>query len=175
MHEIAPVLHMVCGKVAAGKSTLATQLSHESNTILISEDDWLGALFADQMTTLADYVRCTAKLRGIMEPHIRALLNAGVSVVLDYPANTVETRDWMRGILAGSMATHQLHLLAPPDEVCLARLRHRNAQGDHPFAPTEEQFHQISKHFVPPSPGEGFNVIVHQPRALPDLAAGELR
>ena len=36
------------------------------------------------------------------------------------------------------------------------------ARGDHPFAATEQQFSQISRHFVAPSPDEGFNVIVHK-------------
>ena len=152
---------MLCGKIAAGKSTLASRLGRLEETVLIAEDDWLNALFPDEMTSAADYVRCASKLRQIMGPHISALLNAGVSVVLDFPANTVENRDWMRGILAASSASHQLHVLAASDELCLARLRERNAYGDHPFAVTEAQFRQFSKHYVAPSPEEGFNIVVH--------------
>lgn len=96
-----------------------------------------------------------------MAPHISSLLNAGVSIVLDFPANTVENRAWMRDILEATDASHQLHVLNPPDDLCLARLRQRNAQGDHPFAVTEEQFRRFSKHFVAPSPDEGFNIVLH--------------
>lgn len=156
-----PVLHIICGKIAAGKSTLAKQLADRPGTILISEDQWLAKLYGDQMTTLADYVRFSAKLRDAMTEHVPKLLNAGLSVVLDYPANTVETRQWMRAVLDETGADHQLHLLTPPDAVCLARLRERNARGDHPFAATEEQFHRISKHFVLPTQEEGFNVLHH--------------
>lgn len=158
----SPILHMICGKIAAGKSTLAKELGNDPDTILVSEDDWLSVLFGDQMFAVPDYVRCASKLRGVMGPHISSLLNAGVSVVLDFPANTVETRDWMRGILEGTGASHHLHLLTTPDDVCLKRLHARNLQGDHPFAATEQQFSQISRHFVAPSPDEGFNVIVHK-------------
>lgn len=152
---------MFCGKIAAGKSTLAAKLGSMDGTVLIAEDEWLNVLFSDQMSSPRDYVRCASKLRKIMGPHISSLLNAGVSVVLDFQANTVEARDWMRGILEQANASHQLHVLAPSHEVCLARLRKRNASGDHPFAVTEEQFRQFSRHFVAPSPGEGFNIVMH--------------
>ena len=161
MSATSPTLHMLCGKIAAGKSTLANKLGSGNSTVLVAEDDWLHALFSDEMSSATDYVRCASKLRSIIKPHISSLLNAGVSVVLDFPANTVETRNWMRSILEGTSASHQLHVLCAPDELCLRRLRKRNADGDHPFTATEEQFRQFSKHFVAPSPTEGFNLVMH--------------
>ena len=80
---------------------------------------------------------------------------------LIFQANTVDSRDWMKGILEATEAQHQLHVLDIPDEVCLARLKERNAGGAHPFEATEAQFRQIAKHFAPPSPDEGFNVVWH--------------
>lgn len=161
----SPTLHMLCGKIAAGKSTLAADLARRDGAILVSEDDWLAALFPDEMRTIADYVRCAARLRRAMGPHVAAILNAGGSVVLDFQANTVAARDWMRDILDRSAAAHVLHVLDVPDAVCLARLRARNAGGDHPFEVSEAQFRQVTAHFVPPSAGEGFNVQWH--RAAP--------
>ena len=67
-----PTLHLLCGKVAAGKSTLAAKLARADNTILVAEDEWLAALFAEQMPK--DYLRCAAKLRAAMAPYIVALL-----------------------------------------------------------------------------------------------------
>lgn len=158
MPDTIPTLHMICGKIAAGKSTLAVTLGRAPMTVVISEDAWLGALFADEITSGRDYLRYAARLREAMGPHVTQLLNSGLSVVLDFPANTVETRAWMRGILDRTGATHMLHFLDVPDEVCLSRLHARNAQGDHPFAATEAQFHRFSQHFVPPQPEEGFTV-----------------
>ena len=162
MSETSPTLHMLCGKIASGKSTLAARLVEQDGTVLIAEDAWLNDLFSDQMSSGPDYVRCAAKLRIAMGPHIASLLNAGVSVILDFPANTVENRDWMRGILSATGAAHRLHVLATPDEVCLARLRERNARGEHAFAVTDEQLRRFSRHFVAPSPDEGFDLEVHQ-------------
>ncbi|WP_272008897.1 AAA family ATPase [Roseovarius sp. ZX-A-9] len=162
MPDTLPTLHMLCGKIAAGKSTLATRLADLPQTVRITEDDWLKALFADELNSLSDYKRCSAQLRQIMAPHIAALLNARVSVVLDFPANTVEQRRWMRGVIEMSKAAHYLHVLNVPDDVCLARLRRRRLQGDHPFSVTEAQFRQFSRHFSSPSPDESFNVIWHE-------------
>lgn len=157
-----PVLHLVCGNIASGKSTLTAKLASRPATILISEDDWLATLFGHEMKTIADFGRCSAKLEAAMTPHIVSLLNAGLSVVLDFHANTIARRAWMRTILQATNAAHQLHHLDVPEEICLARLRARNAAGDHPFAATDEQFAQISKFFAPPTPEEGFNIIVHK-------------
>ncbi|QHQ37046.1 AAA family ATPase [Algicella marina] len=156
-----PTLHMLCGKPASGKSTLAGRLADAPRTVCIAEDAWLATLFGDEMSTLSDYVRCSAKLREIMAPHVATLLGQGLSVVLDFPANTIETREWMRGILDRTHAAHVLHVLDLPDESCLERLRARNAAGEHPFAATEAQFRRLSAHYRPPSADEGFNVRVY--------------
>lgn len=157
-----PILHLLCGKVAAGKSTLAAKLATADSTVLLAEDEWLAVLFADELQEPKDYLRYATKLRAAVAPHIVALLKAGMSVVLDFQANTVESRAWMRDLLDQTEADHQFHVLMPPDEVCLRRLRTRNASGLHPFSITEEQFHQISAYFIAPSPQEGFNLVIYE-------------
>ena len=161
MSTAYPTLHMMCGKIASGKSTLASRLARTQGTILIAEDEWLNALFPNEMSSLSDYVRCSSSLRSIMGPHVVTLLNNGVSVVLDFAANTVPQRNWMHTLIDASSASHQLHVLDVSDEVCLRRLRERNATGEHPFAVTDEQFHQFTKYFEIPKPSEGFNIVKH--------------
>lgn len=156
-------LHLLCGKIAAGKSTLTARLGSLPNTIVVSEDHWLSRLYAGQMNSVADYIRCSALLRDALGPHLITLLQNGVSVVLDFPANTLANRAWMRTIFEDAESAHQLHFLDVPDEVCKARLRERNARGDHEFAATDEQFDLITSHFVAPTPDEGFDIVVHRP------------
>ena len=159
MQDQNPTLHLVCGKIAAGKSTLTRRLAAEPRTVLISEDEWLARLYPGEIATLADYVRGTGRLRDAMGPHVEQLLKAGVSVVLDFPANTVATRQWMRGIIERAGVAHRLHFLNVPDDVCKARLRQRNAEGSHAFETSDAQFDEITRYFVPPMPDEGFNVV----------------
>ena len=161
MFSQKPVLHMVCGKVAAGKSTLTSRLAEAPDTVLLSEDHWMSCLFKEELKTVADYGRYSRRLRNAIGGHIEALLKAGLSVVLDFPANTVATRQWMRTLFENAGAAHRLHFLDVPDEVCKARLRERNVAGTHAFVVSDAEFEEITGYFVPPSTQEGFETIVY--------------
>ncbi len=131
--------------------------------LLISEDFWLSRLYPEEIQTLEDYLRCSGRLKQAMGPHVEALLRAGQSVVLDFPANTRRQRDWLRSLFVAAGADHRLHYLDLPDAVCKARLQHRNRKGGHDFAPSEDDFDLITGYFQPPAPEEGFQVIRHGP------------
>lgn len=154
-------LHMLCGKVAAGKSTLAATLSKAPRTLLISEDDWLSSLYPSEIKTLDDYVRCSGRFRAAMGPHIESLLRLGVSVVLDFPANTLARRQWLRSLFENAGVAHELHFLNVSDDMCKTRLRDRNASGAHAFQTSDAEFDLLTSHFVPPQDDEDFYVIHH--------------
>ena len=157
-----PILYVFCGKIAAGKSTLASRFSVRPTTVLISEDHWNANLFRAELKTLEDYALYSRRLRAAMGPHVVSLLKTGVSVVLDFPANGLETRRWMRGIFEEANAANELHFLDVSDEVCKRRLRQRNAAGQQPFQTGEADYELFTNRFTPPSPEEGFNVVVHK-------------
>lgn len=156
-------LHMVCGLICAGKSTLCASLSEQPNTVLISEDAWLSALYGPEMETITDYVTYSQRLQTILTPHIQHLLGADINVVLDFPANTLPQRAWFRDLIDRSGSPHTLHLLDVPADVCKQRLSARNSQGTHAFSVTERQFDLISAHFIRPTANEGFKVKPHLP------------
>jgi predicted kinase len=156
-----PTLYLICGKIGSGKSTLARRLAARPATLLISEDHWTSNLFADDLKTIEDYGRYSARLRTAMGPHVVDILRHCLSVVLDFPANTVRNRNWMRSLIAKANVAHELHLLDVPDAICKQRLRERNAGGAHPFQVSEKEYDQFTSYFVAPEPAEGFNVVVH--------------
>jgi predicted kinase len=156
-------LYLICGKIAAGKSTLARRLAARPATLLIIEDHWTSNLFSGDLRTIDDYGRYSARLRAAMGPHIVDILQQDLSIVLDFPANTVSSRNWMRSLITQSGAAHELHLLDIPDTICKQRLRERNAGGEHPFQVSEAEYDLFTSYFVPPGPSEGFNVVVHTP------------
>lgn len=158
----APTLHMICGKIAAGKSTLAARLAQEAATVLVSEDYWMSRLYEGEVKTVADYGRLSARLRKAMGGHVEALLRAGLSIVLDFPANTVANRQWMRTVFEGAASAHRLHFLDLPDEVCRARLHRRNAAGTHEYVVSDAEFDAITRYFQPPTAEEGFETIVYR-------------
>lgn len=155
-------LYLICGKIAAGKSTLAKRLSERPLTVLIGEDHWNSTLFPDEIKTIEDYSKYSTRLRRAMGPHVVALLKAGMSVVLDFQANTLAVRQWMRTLIDESGAAHELHFLDVPDETCRQRLRARNLAGEHPYQASDAEFDLFTKYFVAPTADEGFTVVVHK-------------
>jgi predicted kinase len=154
-------LHLICGRIAAGKSTLSRQLAARPATLLITMDDWMSILYPTENRTIEDFAILSARLRAAMGPHIVAILRQDLSVVLDFPANTVKWRGWMRSLFTEAGVAHELHVLDVPDAVCKERLKGRNASGEHPYQIDEATYDQFMSYFVPPAPDEDFNVVVH--------------
>lgn len=154
-------LHLVCGKVAAGKSTLCARLASEG-AFRIEQDRLMSTLYPE-METVADYLRHVPRLRDAITPIVVELLVRGVSVVLDWPANTVATRAWMRGLAEQAAATARLHWLETSDAICLDRLAQRNSEGTHDYTVSADEFAELSAWFEPPTDAEGFEIIRHPP------------
>ena len=151
-----------CGKMAAGKSTLAKRLAEREDAVLMVQDEWLETLFPGLVVNVASYLEYAGRVNKMVAPHVAAILSKGVSVALDFPANTRNQRAWFRRILDESGAEHELHFVNTSDAVCKAQLKARSAH----LPPgtkwtTEADFELISSHFRAPALDEGFNVIVH--------------
>lgn len=156
-------LYLLCGKIASGKTTLARQLAARPATLLITMDDWMSILFPTENRTIEDFGRLSARLRDAMGPHIVEILRCELSVVLDFPANTLKWRAWMRSLVDDAKVAHELHVLDVPDAVCKERLRRRNESGEHPYNVSEENYDLFTGYFVFPTEEEGFNMVVHVP------------
>lgn len=156
-------LYLLCGKMAAGKSTLARRLAERHDAILLVQDDWLGHLFPDDIVDVPAFAKYSARLRAALADHICTLLTRGISVVLDFPGNTRAQRSWFRELFERANADHELHFVDVPDEVCKAQLRQRSQHlPEGTTWTTDEDFDAITKFFQPPAPEEGFTVIRHE-------------
>ncbi len=155
-------LLFLCGKMAAGKSTLARQLTVRENAILFSQDDWIEALYPGAVVNVATYLEYSGRINRTLAPYVVTLLQRGASVVLDFPGNTRNQRAWFRDIIDRSGADHELHFVDTPDEVSRAQLKARSAHLP-PGTPwtSDADFDLIASHFKAPEPDERFNVIRH--------------
>jgi AAA domain len=67
-------LIFLCGKMAAGKSTLARDLAIQENAVLLVQDDFLNALFPGEITDIPSFVNRYTRLKNALTPHICVLL-----------------------------------------------------------------------------------------------------
>src|SRR5215469_11313882 len=156
-------LMFFCGKMAAGKSTLARDLAVRENAVLVVQDDFLNALFPGEITDIPGFVKCSSRLQNALTPHVCALLSKGISVVLDFPGNTKVQRAWFRELIERADVEHELHLVDASDALCKSQLRDRSKglPAGTPWT-READFEAISAYFQPPSEDEKFNVVRHE-------------
>jgi hypothetical protein len=71
---LTTTLYLICGKIAAGKSTLARRLAERPATLLIGIDHWMSNLFPTENRTIKDFTRLSARLRAAIGPHVVDIL-----------------------------------------------------------------------------------------------------
>src|SRR4030095_3473123 len=119
-------LIFMCGKMASGKSTLARELAAQENAVLLVQDELLNHLFPGEITDISEFVKYSSRLKNALGPHICALLSKGISVVLDFSANTRAQRAWFRELFKRANAEHQLHYVDASDALCKRQLKGRS-------------------------------------------------
>jgi predicted kinase len=159
----AAKLIFLCGKMAAGKSTLARELARRECAVLLVQDELLDHLFPGDITDIPGFVRYSTRLKSAVAPHVCALLSLGVSVVLDFPGNTRAQRGWFRELFERTGASHELHFIDAPDALCKRQLRERSKDlpAGAPWT-TEAEFDAVTAYFQPPADEEGFHIVRHQ-------------
>lgn len=156
-------LFFFCGKMAAGKSTLAREIAQREDAILLVQDDLLSDLFPNEISDISSFVKYSSRLQTALSEPICSLLAKGISVVLDFPGNTRKQRAWFRQLFERANVEHELHYVDVTDELCKHQLRQRSKalpEGS-PFT-SDAEFEAITQYFQEPSDDENFNVIRHQ-------------
>ena len=150
-----------CGKMGAGKSTRAASMADELHGVLLSEDAWLARLYAEEIRDFNDYLRYSARIKPLVESLVPAIVDAGVSVVLDFPGNTRKQRSWFRSLIQQTAAPHRLIYCEAGDALCLGRLAlRRQKHPERAGFDNEAVFRQVTKYFEPQGADEGFSVEV---------------
>ncbi len=151
-----------CGKMAAGKSTLAREIARREDAILLVQDELLSQLFPIEIVDIPSHVKYSSRLNDAIAAHICSLLSKGISVVLDFPGNTRKQRAWFRELFESAIAEHELHYVDVPDELCKRQLKARSENLAEGSAFTSDaEFDAITQYFQAPLANENFNVIHH--------------
>ncbi len=153
-------LFFFCGKMGAGKSTKSRVVAAQNNAVLISEDDWLSAHYPSQIQTFDDYIKYSSLIKPFVKSHVQNLLNAGVNVVMDFPANTEKQRAWFISLCCEINSEHELWYLDLTDEQCLSHLaKRRIEQPERTMFDTKAVFHQVTQYFEAPMASENLRLI----------------
>lgn len=149
--------------MAAGKSTLARDLANQENAVLLVQDELLDKLFPGEIIDIPGFVKYSSRLNNAVTSHICSLLAKGISVVLDFPANTKAQREWFRLLFEAANTEHELHFVDASNNLCKRQLKNRSKDLP-PGTPwtTDAEFDAITAYFQPPSNEEGFNIIHHE-------------
>jgi predicted kinase len=75
-------LHIMCGKMAAGKSTLARRLAEAHGAILICVDLWLQQLYPTEIRGFEDYLTHARRLKATLTPYVPPGADEGFKVRL---------------------------------------------------------------------------------------------
>lgn len=147
--------------MGAGKTTKSREIAEARNAVWVSEDELLEAVYPQKIASLEDYIEYSALLRPPMKKLVQSILTAGTDVVMDYPANTIQQRNWFRSIFSEIQAPHDLIYIDLPNDVCIERIAKRRAeQPERAATDTTEMFEQVTEYFVAPTYDEGFNTTV---------------
>ena len=158
-----PHVHLLCGLVCAGKTTLAKRLAAELPAMRFSRDEWMLRLYGlrhDDARYVAALTPCT---RLIWDVALDAL-RLGQNVIMDWnhwnPERRAESRD--RAQSAGFDVV--LHYVDVPLEVAVERARHRRADaaGD-AHRIDEAGIRHFATIFQPPTAAEDIPTVIHEP------------
>lgn|SRR5262249_36077307 len=86
-------LIFLCGKMAAGKSTLARILAQREDAVLLVEDEFLNALFPGEIIDIAGYARCSSRLKSALAAHVCGLLPTTVQPARSCPEKPCNRRE----------------------------------------------------------------------------------
>jgi len=150
-----------CGKMGVGKTTKSRELAQKKGVILFSQDEWLATLYPEEINDFEDFLKYSARLKPLLKGHVQNILISGISVVLDFPGNTKNSRAWFKSIFSEHDIPHKLIYLEASDQLCLRQISQRRiSHPERAHFDTEEVFRRVTSYFEPPTEEEGFNIEV---------------
>ena len=115
---------LVCGKICSGKSTYAKQLQAAGQSVILSVDEIMLAVFGLYAGEKHD--EYAANVRHYLFQKSLEGIQAGVDVILDWGFWTKAGRNEAKAFYRSRNIECELHYLDISDEVWRARINHRN-------------------------------------------------
>lgn len=157
-----PAVHVMCGLVGAGKTTLATELATSLPAVRFSRDEWMIRLFAlgyDDPEYATHLTSCT----DLMWDVAASVLDVGVAVVLDWNHWSRQQRQGARARAAAAGYELIVHFLDVPLSTALSRVECRNVAGTpNTHRISADDVRHFATIFEEPDESELIGVVVHR-------------
>ena len=154
-----PTVHILCGPIGAGKTTLARRLAQTQGALRFSLDEWVMQLFGKEAPEPMVFewwaehcARCSTRIWSVCEE----LLARGLDVVLDLGFPGLAQSEEYRALALQTGASLHLHIVTANVAVRAERVRARNRERRETFAlvVTEDMFVGSESWWEPPSDSE---------------------
>lgn len=117
----------VCGKIGCGKSTYAEAIRLENQAVILSVDEIMLSLFGQDAGGMHDIY--TERTQQYLLDKSVELIEAGISVILDWGFWTREKRNAVKAFFRERSILCELHYIDLRDEVLKIRIEQRNTAG----------------------------------------------
>jgi predicted kinase len=160
MNGKKPTVHMLCGIVGSGKTTLARRLALETKGVYFSLDEWMLTLYKQPMSR-EEFDDRLDRCCGMIWSVAKQVLSANIDVILDFGFWKREQRLQFRKLTETASVLHNLYYMRCSPTVAQTRVRERNKDlpAAH-FEITDEMFETFLPKFEPPTAEEGLNMII---------------
>lgn len=153
------MIHMICGPAGSGKTTHARKLADELGGVRFSIDEWMVALFGDDVPANISpgwinprLLRCDQQVWSIA----RQLGTCGTPAILDLGFQRAEHRRRFAALVAEASLTAKLHVLNTSITERWRRIEDRNEQRGETFhmEVTRQMFEYSETFWEPPTAAE---------------------
>lgn len=145
------MLICICGKIGSGKTTAALMLKEKLGAILFSADQWMVALYGDQLTK-ETHAECLEKCKTVIYGVVKQLLDRDLTVVLDFGFWTRRERDAIRLLFHNYRV--QFFYLPISTEEQERRVLRRNTDSQKTYVFTIEMLRDLNGLFEAPNETE---------------------
>ncbi|MBR6790208.1 MAG: ATP-binding protein [Oscillospiraceae bacterium] len=118
-------VHLICGRICSGKTTLAKTLAEEHNAVILSCDEVTWALFGNDLGEKHDQM--TGRIRTYLLQKAVEIIRAGTGVILDWGFWTAAYRREIREYFAAASVEVCWHYVTVSPVEWERRIGKRNA------------------------------------------------